>query len=76
MNDETIAQKLRQRRLKMIVGVFEVYSEGGRNCVMFLTEQEAKDQKILAPSEGPYPANVEMSEKEYSEFKANRYMWT
>lgn len=59
----------------MIVGVFEVYSEGGSNCVMFLTEQEAKDQTILSPSEGPYSANVEMTEKEYNELKAQRYMW-
>lgn len=61
--------------IAMIVRVFEVYSEGGSNCVMFLTEQEAKDQSILVPSTGPYPANVEMGEKEYEELKQNRYAW-
>lgn len=59
----------------MIVGVFEVYSSGGSNCVMFLTEQEAKEQTILATSEGPYPANVEMTEAELSELKQRRFAW-
>lgn len=48
----------------MLVKVFEVYSESGNNSVMFLTEEEANNQLIIIPSDGSYPANVEMTEDE------------
>ncbi len=59
----------------MIIGVFEVYSENRNDCIIFLTEQEAKDQNILSPSEGPYPANVKMSAEEYQSLKKDRFLW-
>jgi len=57
----------------MIVRVFEVYSEYGNTSVMFLTEDEAINQLIITPSDGPYPANVEMTEDEYNNLKTERY---
>lgn len=59
----------------MLVRVFEVYSEVGALYVMFLTEQEAKDQTIISPSDGPYPADVSMTDEEYEELKQKRYLW-
>ena len=61
---------------EMIVKVFEVYSEQGNTYAMFLTEEEANNQTIIMPSEGPYPANVEMTEDEYNELKTERYFWS
>ena len=59
----------------LVIGLYEVYSDDGNNCAGFLTVQEAKDQDIISPSKGPYPADVKMSRKEYDELKCNRYIW-
>lgn len=60
---------------EMLVDVFEVYSEGGSNCVLFLTEKEAQEQTLIAPADGPYPAKVSMSNREFDELRQVRYMW-
>lgn len=58
-----------------VIGVYEVYSEQGSRCALFLTEQEAKDQTMIAPFDGPYPANVELSEEDIATLKHQRYLW-
>ena len=60
----------------MIVPVYEVYSLGGSNCVIFATPEEAESQQILSPSDNKvYPARVYMTQEELFELTINRYMW-
>lgn len=59
----------------MLIKVFEVYSEGGSNCVAFLTREEAEGQTLIQPSQGPYFAMVDMSEEEIKKLKTDRYLW-
>jgi hypothetical protein len=60
---------------EMVVDVFEVYSKGGSDCLLFLTEKEALEQTLISPADGPYPAKVAMSPREFDELRQVRYMW-
>jgi hypothetical protein len=60
---------------EMLVDVFEVYSEGGSNCILFLTEKEAQNQTLITPADGPYPAKVTLSTREFDELRQVRHMW-
>lgn len=58
-----------------VIDVYEVYSEGGSNCVLFLTEQEARTQTMIAPYDGPYRAKVDLTEEEISTLDRQRHLW-
>jgi len=57
----------------MIVDVFEVYGDGSIYLI-FLTEQEAKDQTHVSPSTGIYSDKISLTYKEYYELLTRRYM--
>ena len=58
-----------------LVSVYEVYSQGGSNCVAFLTEDEAQKQTLITHFEGPFSAGVYLTEDELVELTTQRYLW-
>lgn len=61
----------------MLIGVYEIYSKGGSNALVFLTEQEAKDQTLISdPKPGVFPADIYLSDKDITKLKKERYLWT
>lgn len=61
----------------MLIGVYEVYPKDRNNSLVFLTEQEAKDQTLISdPKPGVFPADIYLSDKDIAKLKKERYLWT
>ena len=69
-----IAQTLFESE-NQLIGVWEMYDSESSECIIFLTEEMAKNQELIYADDTPSFTKVSLSDEELEELKTEGYIW-